>query len=427
MGDSFGTPGPSARPDTLPELRPPVRGETVSPTRRASVGPAGLGHSVVSVYFACLLSGASAATLPASGSILRARLGLSDAVYGACFLPGCASGILVALAGPLLMRRWSLRALYQWGVGLPAVALVLMAVSPAISRPFGLTLLLLAMGLLGVAGGLGGITLNTAAMGIFPTSPGGALAMLHAVLGAGAALWPMVIAGAAQWDAWRAAPLALAGAFLVLLAAARRREIHGLAAERRTVDGLTDVPVRLRWRAATILLYGIAEATFTAWAVIYLTEDRGLSLAAGAGALSLFWLMLTAGRALATMLVRSISPARIAFGLSLAMAVAFPIVARARGSFGSLAAFAFAGLACSASFPVLLGLSAGELPERKPQVSATFSAAVLIGLAIGSFGVGPLRALVPLERIYAVGGLVPVLMGALLLVVRRQPRSCSVA
>lgn len=82
---------------------------------------------------------------------------------------------------------------------------------------------------------------------------------------------------------------------------------------------------------------------------------------------------------------------------------------------GSLAAFAFAGLACSACFPVLLGLAAGELLERKPQVSAAFSAAVLLGLAAGSFGLGPLRGLLTLERIYTVAALVPVLMAGLLL------------
>lgn len=86
--------------DTAVRARPPARREPV------------LGHSVFSVYFACLIFGASGVTLPASGSILRAQLGLGDALYGACFLPGCGLGIVVALAGPLLMRRWSLRALY---------------------------------------------------------------------------------------------------------------------------------------------------------------------------------------------------------------------------------------------------------------------------------------------------------------------------
>ena len=416
MGDARNTPRSATRTDT----RPPARPEPGGPARREPVASGNLGHSVFSIYFACLFFGASGVMLPASGSILRAQLGLSDALYGACFLPGSALGILVALAGPLLMRRWSLRALHLWGVGLPAVAFVLMAFSTAVGRPAGLALLLIAMGLLGIAGGLVGITLNTAAMGIFPDAPGGALTMLHAALGAGAALWPMAVAGAAGLGYWRAAPLLLAAVFLFITVTASRGEIHGLAGERRPVDGRTDVPVRLRWRAATILLYGIAEATFTAWAVIYLTEDRGLSLAAGAGALSLFWLALTAGRALATILVRRVSPARIALGLAVAMAAAFLVVARARGTFGLLAAFAFAGLACSASFPVLLGLSAGELPERRPQVSAAFSAAVLIGIAIGSFGVGPLRGRMPLEQIYCVVGFVPVFMAALLIGVRRR-------
>ena len=83
-------------------------------------------------------------------------------------------------------------------------------------------------------------------------------------------------------------------------------------------------------------------------------------------------------------------------------------------------AFAFAGLACSACFPVLLCLTAGELPERKPQVSAAFSAAVLIGLAIGSFGLGPLRGFMSLERIYTVAVWIPLVMAGMLIYPRRR-------
>ncbi len=387
-------------------------------------GDAGLGHSVFSVYFACLAFGAAGVTLPASGTVLRARLAMGDALYGACFLPGSALGILIALAGPLLLRRWSLRRLYLWAVGLPAASLALMALAVSLAqwlgRGSGLAALFVALAVLGVAGGLGGITLNTAAMGIFPRAPGGALTMLHAALGVGATIWPLAVAAAAGLGFWRIAPLALAAVFVAITAAAGGREILGLAARRRPADGRTDVPARLRWRAATIMLYGVVEATFTAWAVIYLTEDRALPLGAAAGALSAFWLALTGGRVLATFVLRRFSPARIAFALTLAMAAAFPIVARAHGAAGSLAAFAFAGLACSACFPVLLSLAADELPERKPQVSAAFSAAVLIGLAVGSFGLGPLRGLMALERIYTAAALVPLLMAGLLIRMRRR-------
>jgi predicted MFS family arabinose efflux permease len=95
-------------------------------------------------------------------------------------------------------------------------------------------------------------------------------------------------------------------------------------------------------------------------------------------------------------------------------------VSRAQGTAGALLAFGFAGLACSAVFPLLLSLGSAEFPERTPQVSAIFSAAVLAGISVGSFAVGPLRGVLGLERIYAISALGPLILAILVVLMARR-------
>jgi predicted MFS family arabinose efflux permease len=100
--------------------------------------------------------------------------------------------------------------------------------------------------------------------------------------------------------------------------------------------------------------------------------------------------------------------------------MAFLLVSRAQGTAGALLAFGFAGLACSAVFPLLLSLGSADFPERTPQVSAIFSAAVLAGISVGSFAVGPLRGVLGLERIYTISALGPLIMAVLVVLMARR-------
>ncbi len=384
-------------------------------------GAPSLGHSVFSVYAAFLLMGAATVTLPASGPLLRDRLAMGDALYGAFFLPGYTLGILISLASPWIMRRWSLRRLYLFALLQPALMVGLIPLTPRIDRLAGIGVLFAAMMLFGIAAGICAITLNAAAMAIFPRARGRALAMLHASLGVGAALWPLAVALAIARGLWGGALVALALCFLAVWAVARRRPIRGLEHQRRAIDGRTDVPVRLRWRALTALIYGVIESLFTAWGVVFLAEDRGLSIELAAGALSAFWIAQTGGRMLATLVLKWMPAKRMGLVLSALMGLAFLVIGRSQAAAPALAGFAFAGLACSAGFPVLLSLAAEELPDRQPHVSAILSAAVMAGLGIGSFAVGPLRAWWELDQIYAGAAALPVVLGALILMLGEQP------
>lgn len=379
-----------------------------------------LPRSVALIYAVGLLQGAFGVTIAASSSVLRQRLMLGDTLYGSLFVPGLLLAMITSLLGHELLRRWSLRSLFLFSLTAEVVTLSLMALAGAIGRPFGLPVLLAGVALAGPAMGAFGITLNTAAIELFPGRRDGALTAMHGLLGAGAAVWPMAVAAAAGWRIWPAAPLMLAGLFAVALALSLHRPLQGLPREIHAAHAQSRVPRRLGTRSLTAFVYGVAEATFSMWAVVYLFEQRGLPAAVAAGALSSFWLTMTIGRLLAAVVVRWLSPVTLTLVLSAGMSLAFLLVSRAQGTGGALVAFGFAGLACSAVFPLLLSLGSADFPERTPQVSAIFSAAVLAGVSVGSFAVGPLRGLLGLERIYSISAIGPLVLVAMVVLMARD-------
>jgi fucose permease len=378
-----------------------VRAKRADPSASQGLDP-DRRHAVLSVYATSFLMGAISMTLPASSVVLREALGLGDTLYGSLFLMIYGVGMVVSLSNAWILKRWSLRRLFLTGLGLQVATLLLMAASPGLARwnPAGYGALMLGAALFGVGAGASGITINTAAMEIFPRSRSGALAALHGSLGVGAALWPLVVAVLARARLWPLAPLLLSGVAAGLTLMARRRPIRGLQHELVADHGRRDVPGRLWGWSLAILLYGAAESALTAWVVIYLTEDRGASMAVGAGALTAFWLSQTAGRFAMTFVTRRLHPARVAPVLILAMVFVFPLVADCPGDARAYLVYALAGLACSGIFPLLLGLATDETPRRAPLVTALFSAAVVLGLAVGGFGLGPLRSLLPLQAMY---------------------------
>ncbi|MBD3334116.1 MAG: hypothetical protein GF355_01205 [Candidatus Eisenbacteria bacterium] len=392
------------------------RGRRKPPVRRSRR------FSIASVYAAALVMGATIVTFPSSSTVLRRELELGDTLYGAYFLPGLGLAITVSLLSPNLLRRWSLQGLFRFGLSAAAAGLLLMAASPAAGPLAGRAVLLAAMLLFGMGAGSIGLTANTGAIELFPASRSGALVMLHGMIGVGAAVWPMVVAACAAGGIWPVAPVFLALLILGVAVSAAGGSIAGLDGGPAAGYRPTRFPGRLWLRSIAPLLYGIGEGTFTAWVVVFLSEDRGLPLEEAAGALSSFWLAMTAGRLGSTAVVRWIGALPLTLVLLASMAVAFPLVSTSGGSPGALLKFAFAGASCSALFPLLLSLASEELPQRTPQVSALSSAAVAAGLAIGSFGVGPLRAMIGLTHVYIFSAAGPVMIVLLVLILARRPR-----
>ena len=95
--------------------------------------------------------------------------------------------------------------------------------------------------------------------------------------------------------------------------------------------------------------------------------------------------------------------------LPLAMALAFLFLPQVRGVESALFGFAFAGLACSAFFPLTVSLGSAYFEGGAARASSLLTAALMVGVGVGSFVVGPLRGAVSLSELYQLSAGYPLL------------------
>jgi fucose permease len=223
--------------------------------------------------------------------------------------------------------------------------------------------------------------------------------------------------------AWWLLPLTVAAAMAGLLLFSAGQALIALPGEATGADRSPGLPPRFRLFAAAVLLYGIAETLNGNWSGPYLTQERGVSVAGASLALAAFWAMVTAGRILFAAVSSKTAVRWIYAGLPVLLMVAFQAILHVRDETSGVVAFGFAGLACSAFFPLCISLSGQEFPQFAAAMSGELVAFYQAGYGVAAFGVGPLRDLTgrPLGTIYTLGSLVAaaMLMVALAVVIRR--------
>ena len=69
----------------------------------------------------------------------------------------------------------------------------------------------------------------------------------------------------------------------------------------------------------------------------------------------------------------------------------------------------FAGLACSAFFPLTVSLGAQHFAGGAARASSLLTAALMVGVGVGSFVIGPLRGAASLSALYQVSAVYPLL------------------
>ena len=110
-------------------------------------------------------------------------------------------------------------------------------------------------------------------------------------------------------------------------------------------------------------------------------------------ALAVFWAAVTLGRLLVAVIATRIPPLVIFRALPVLIAIALVCVGLSSSAALGVAAFALAGLACSACLPLSIGTASGETPRFVETVSGWMVASYMMGYGIGAFAVGPLRQL----------------------------------
>jgi MFS family permease len=377
------------------------------------------------VYATGLVQGLALVTFPAASSIFTSPdgYGFSASRYGMMFVPQVILAILASSLGPSLARRWTLKRVLRAGMSADLLAMILLASSRLLPGvPAGAYgILLLATGALGFGFGTVVMALSIYAEEFSPGREDRAVLSLNALLGAGTALAPLLVAIFTDLGAWWLLPLAVAAAMAGLL---RFSAGQPLASRGGATGAATSphLPGRFWLFAAAVLLYGIAETLNGNWSGPYLTSERGVSAGGASFALAAFWGMVTIGRILFAALSTKTTVRWIYAGLPVLLIVAFQTILRVHGETGGIVAFGLAGLGCSAFFPLCISLSGQEFPRLAAAMSGELVAFYQAGYGVAAFGVGPLRDLTgrPLGMIYTVGTLVvaAIVIAALAVVVR---------
>jgi fucose permease len=403
-----------------------------------------------SLYLAGMLQGLTQVSFPASSAVLKQMHGFSDAQYGAIFLPQVALAVIGALGGGALASRLGLKALLGGALLINAVSQLLLAGSMLLPPAAAFVSVLLGTACLGLGFGVSGAPLNGLPPLFFPQRRDTALVALHTLLGLGLAIGPLVASPFIMAGRWAGFPLLLA-ALCMLLAVVTffqrfPRDGEGQptpasgqlvvcdpmplpAMTPRTL--LEEHPVRMTafWLFTAIaVLYAFAEGTFGNWAVLYLQDVKHLPETVAASALSVFWAAMVGGRLLTSVLVLKLAPRYIWLSLPGVMIVAFLLLPYADTSLRGIAGFALAGLACSAFFPLSIGLASQRFSRHVPWVSSMLIAALMVGVGLGSYVIGLLREAIAMEQLYRLSTFYPVVVLLLgLQVLRRRTTATSEA
>ncbi|HEX2238078.1 MAG TPA: MFS transporter [Gammaproteobacteria bacterium] len=393
------------------------------------------GLLVASVYLNGFLQGLILVSFPASSTVLKAMHGFTDTQYGTIFLPQVALAVLGSVGGGVLARRLGLKALLWSSLLISGTSQLLLTVTIWFTPSLAFAGILLGTACLGLGFGLSGAPLNSYPPRFFPARRDTAVVALHTALGLGLAAGPLLAGWTIANHAWIAFPLSLLVVSLLLTAmviwlkwpdmdeALRSDDTAHMAAAAGIVEGERPIVSASFWIFFAIaVLYAFAEGTFYNWAVIYLQDSKMLPMEVAAASLSVFWAAMVVGRLAASVAVLRLPAEWIWLAFPVLMICAFLALPYATTPALGIGLFALSGLACSAFFPLTVGLISKRFDRHVAWVSSMMIAALMFGNGIGSFVIGLLRKQLALEQLYRFSSLYPLLVLILAMVLLRQAR-----
>lgn len=361
------------------------------------------------LFVSSFVQGLVSVAFPSSAAVLRAE-GLTNAQYGSIFLPQMALAAAGALASGFVLARVGAKRGLVLGFALMALSqAALLAVrfaGPAAVYPLALA----GTSLLGLAAGVSAGPLNAYPQALFPGHAESAVVAVHTVIGVGLAVTPVLAGAAIDRRSWAAVPVLLACASLALVLGLERLRLPEPEAPRRAAGPHPLRVPTLGLLAGIAFLYGMTEAVYGNWGVVYLTEERGLGVAAAGLAVTAFWAAMTASRFVVAAVLLRVEPGRVLPALGTAMAVACLLVPLAGSARGCVVVFAAGGLGCSAVFPLSVGLAGRSFPADRTWVASALYAALVCGQAVGSLSAGLLHVGIALASVYRLAAVPPALL-----------------
>ena len=333
------------------------------------------------------------------------------------FIPQVIGAVLGSALAAGQVRTWGMKRVFLSGLALNLAAVALLLASRLFigQTAVAYNLLLLATAALGGGFGMTLTMLNLYVVGFFPAKPDTAVTALHALLGTGTALAPLLVALFIGRGVWWWLPVVVAVGLTALMISAARQPLqvalHQEEAPGWSLARLRRLPVRFWIFVAVVFLYGACETLFGNWGPLYLQNDRGLPANVATGALAAFWAMVTVGR-VAIALLSAWVPARWSYlGLPVLITMAFLVLPQVGGPTAGILAFGFAGLGCSAFFPLSISFAEREFAAQAAIVSGGLVIVYQLGYGLAAFGVGPLQSAgLDLATIYGTATLLAVLL-----------------
>ncbi len=351
---------------------------------------------ILLIYSTALIQGLTLVIVPAASSVLTdpQTFGFSESAYGALFVPQVIMAILGALLGPGFSRRRGMKAVYQSGLLFNICAMILIGASELFLDNQSVAYLFVLLGTTAVGAGFGSTLpmINVYAERIFPENSASALTGLHTLLGTGTALAPLIVAVLVKQIGWWLLPVSALLILIIIFGGTFYLPLKGEKTGRKVAPVISDK--RGFYQAgvwlfiAITILYGYCETIFANWAIIFLNKEKFLQPPQASYALAAFWAMVTAGRLLVSLLSVWISARLVYRILPLMMAAALWAVTLVGSDISGVLSFGFAGLACSAFFPLSFSFAQTRFASISETVSGSLMASYMLGYGAASYGIG---------------------------------------
>lgn len=341
-----------------------------------------------------LTVGTILASLGPSLPQLAINVGYDIAALGWLFTAFSSGVVLAQLGAGLASDRFGLRPVLTAGMLVMSAGILGVTLSASLAA-------MLASGLLSGLG-FGGVLAagNVLVAGLYPARSAAVLNGANVFFGIGSVLGPAAVGlasaqlGLPLASLWTAAALlaALAPALLVGRARAPKR---AAPAPERASDGAVRAPLAMWLLGVLLLIYIGTEVGFGAWVTVYMIESVGLAQPTAALVASGFWLALTFGRVLATLLgMRLSTPALLTTALLGMLAGGIVLNVGVGGVGWSVAAVLLLGLSCGPVFPTILALATAAGQTNRSSASVVLAVGncgglifpVVIGLLLSRFG-----------------------------------------
>lgn len=381
-------------------------------------------HRPWAIYLMFGLYGLQQGMLGPAMPFVRAELNFDLRAVGLHF-----AAYALGLASIRLPYRWLRHRRLPTGIGQISILSVVVASGLfAIARALPITLL--AGALMGISGGLL-ITTGQAKLGArYRERAAARLVEAHVAAGLCVLGGALLISGSTSlgWS-WRAAPIAVAVAALLLAAlpfAAYRRDEPGVHAAHMSAPApdTENFPRMLRFSLWALVILAItAEWGVGFWGAEYLKERVTGSAATAAALMTVYFGGTVCGRLASSYLLRVIQPLTLLVALTLGAVVAFAAL-HAMHSIGIAACvMAALGVCLGNFFPLILGAAIRTAPDASASLSARASQAVGIALLATPLLLGMLSQEIGIQASFATLIAYPLLMLPLLSILRAYAKA----